>query len=105
MNPALLLCLMVCPLAFAAAGGLFYAEQVFAALVFVIIGIWPLGIAGWQIIKFTNDSPDRLQREEHLERMFEMKSQLVVREGDKLKSVPISDHLTGNPQIEDKRDE
>lgn len=105
MNPALLLCLMVCPLAFAMAGGFFYAGLAFPAILFIAIGVFPLAIAGWQLIIFTNENPDRLQREQHIERMSEIANQLVVRDGNDLKTVAISNQLTGNPGIEDLRGE
>lgn len=100
MNPVLLLCLMVCPLAFAGAIGLFEFDRPIGAGVMTAVGCWPLAIAGWQLIRFTLDDPDRLQKEEHLRRMFELRQELTIKEGGKIVDLPISTRLTANPQIE-----
>lgn len=102
MNPALTLCLMVCPIAFVAAVSLFHFGLPWPAMAFVLVGVWPLGIAGWQLIHFTLKEPNRLQREQHLERMTEIQTMLAVKEGDNIRELPVSDQLAGNPQIEDQ---
>lgn len=102
MNPALLLCLIVCPLAFLAAGSLFHFKQLFPALLFVTVGLWPLGIAGWQLIYFTKKDPNRLQRDQHNENMLAIKHQIAVKQGDKIVEVPVPDYLIENPQVEDQ---
>lgn len=102
MNPALLLCLIVCPLAFLSAASLFHFDHVFAASLLILIGCWPLGIAGWQLIRFTTHAPDRLQREQHVERMLQIRSQLSVKGIDGIRDIPIHSELSNNPQLEDK---
>ena len=69
------------------------------------MAIVPLLIACWQLIHFTLKDPSRLQREQHNERMLEIRQRIEVKEGGVIKQVPISSNLTGNPQIEDQRGE
>ena len=105
MNPSLLLCLIVCPLAFGGAISLFHFKIVFGALLFTAIGFWPLGICGWQLIRFTLKDPDRLQREQHVENMLQIKSHLSVKDGGEIRQIPITGELVGNPQLGNNADE
>ena len=105
MNPSLLLCLMVTPLSFTMSGGLFYAQAIIPACVFVCIGFSPVAVALWQLIKFTNGDVSRLQDGEHNENMFRLTQDIGVREGGTITERPITGDLVGNPQIEDQRGE
>ncbi|MDQ3125535.1 MAG: hypothetical protein M3Q74_08000 [Pseudomonadota bacterium] len=99
MNPGLMLCLMVCPLAFSVAASLFYFDQQWPATLFVLIGCWPLGITGWQLIRFTKQDPDRLQRERHVENMLQIRNHLAIKQDDLITEVPIAINLTDNPRL------
>lgn len=105
MNPTLTLCLIICPLALVGAGSLYHFHQDIPASVMLAMAIIPMLIACWQLIHFTIKDPARLQREQHNERMLEIRQQIVVKEGDSIKQVPISSNLTSNPQIVDQRGE
>ncbi|RYG98290.1 MAG: hypothetical protein EON58_07555 [Alphaproteobacteria bacterium] len=100
MNPALLLCLIVCPLAFTLGGSLFHFNHPIAATLMTCIGIYPLLITGWQVVYFTTRQPDRLQREQHIENMTQIRSRLGIKEDGKIIEVPVSQKLTGNPHGE-----
>jgi len=107
MNPSLMLCLMVTPLCFLAAGSLFHLAQVLPALLFVLIGVVPLGIASWQLVRFTIRDPDRLQQERHIENKMLIQHRMGIKEDGQFREVPLalSDTLTGNPQVQDRAGE
>lgn len=105
MNPTLTLCLIICPLSLVGAGSLFHFHQNIPASVILAMAIVPLMIACWQLIHFTLKDPARLQREQHNERMLEIRQRIEVKEGNTIKQVPISSKLTGNPQIVDQSGE
>lgn len=96
MNPALVLCMIICPLSLVVAGGLFWGNLIVPATLFFILGCSPVLVGLWQLVTFTVKDPDRLQREQHVERMTEIRGQLTVRRGDEVTAVPISNHLTSN---------
>lgn len=105
MNPTLLLCLMVCPVCFIGAISLAHFGLVWPAGVAALIGGWPLGIAGWQLIRFTKYDPDRLQQEQHVQNMTQIRNALAVKDGGELREVTVSDILTSNPQLGGPADE
>lgn len=105
MNPSLMLCLMVAPLSFTISGGLFYAQAIIPACLFVGIGFSPVAVSLWQLVKFTNGDVSRLQDGEHNENMFRLSQGIGVREGDTITERPIAGELVGNPQLEDRRGE
>lgn len=105
MNPALLLCLIICPLSVVGAVSLFHFGQVVPAAVFTAMAAFPLGIAGWQLVRFTNRDPDRLQRDEHVQKMFQLQHLVGVKEGNGLKQIAVGGSLTENPELEDRRGE
>jgi len=96
MNPVLVMCLIICPLALAAAGGLYWGKHVLPATLFFVLACSPVAVGLWQLIMFTIKDPDRLQREQHVERMTEIRGQLTVRQGNEITAVPVSNHLTSN---------
>ncbi|TCM08317.1 hypothetical protein [Sphingomonas sp. PP-CC-3G-468] len=105
MNPTLMLCLIICPLALIGSVSLYQFHQPIPASVVLLVGIAPLAIACWQLIHFTKAEPWRLQREQHNENMLAIRNRIEVKEGDDIKQFPISSPLTGNPQITDKSGE
>ena len=102
MNPALLLCLIVFPVSLISSASLFHVGAVLPASFFALLAVYPIGIAGWQLVRFTKHDPDRLQRDEHVQRMFQLQHTLGVKDEDKLLEITVSDHLTGNPALEDR---
>jgi len=101
MNPSLVLCLIMCPISLIAACSLFVAGKVVPGGLFFLLGVSPAAVAMWQLVKWTNSDPDRLQREDHVERMTEMRGLLTVKAEDGLKAVPVSTLLTSNVKPED----
>lgn len=99
MNPALILCLIVCPLALLGSGSLFHFGQPVPASLMALIACWPLGIAGWQLIRFTVRDPDRLQREQHVENMLQIRNHLAIKADDAITEIPLSTDLIGNPRL------
>lgn len=96
MNPVLVLCMIICPLSLAASGGLYWGKLFVPASLFFVLGCSPVLVGLWQLVTFTVKDPDRLQREQHVERMTEIRGQLTVRQGNDVTAVPISNHLTSN---------
>jgi hypothetical protein len=96
MNPVLVMCLIICPFALAAAGGLYWAKHTIPATLFFVLGCTPVAVGLWQLIIFTINDPDRLQREQHIERMTQIRGQITVRQGEEINAVPVSDYLTSN---------
>lgn len=105
MNPGLLFCLIICPLAIMGAISLFHLNHVVAGSVFVAIACYPILIVGWQLIRFTTIDPDRLQRDEHVQRMFKMQHTIGIKGQDGLKTIPIAGEMTSNPALEDRTSE
>lgn len=105
LNPALTLCLMVCPLAFAIAGGLFYAGLHYPGALLSAVGIAPLAITCWQIVHFTRDDPDRLQREQHLENMLAIQNKIGIKEDGVVREIEVPAILTQNPLSKDADNE
>ena len=105
MNPGLVFCLIVSPLALLSGASLFHVGTVWPALMFTGVGVFPIAIAGWQLIRFTRKDPDRLQRDEHVQRMFQLQHTVGIKEHDELKQVTVSGELTGNPALEGPADE
>ena len=105
MNPGLLFCLIVCPLSIIGAVSLFQFGHFIAAGVFTAIACYPMGIVGWQLVKFTNTDPNRLQRDEHVQRMFQLQHTVGIKDHDTLKEITVSGELTGNPVLEDRSGE
>lgn len=105
MNPGLLFCLLICPISLIGATSLFHLGHWFAAGILTAICCWPIAIVGWQLIRFTVSDPDRLQRDEHLQRMFELRSAVGIKEHGELKEIMISGELGGNPALEDQSEE
>lgn len=100
MTPALLLCLIVCPVALLGTISLFYWEVWPAAILILLVGCVPLVMACWQIVHFTRTDPNRLQGEEHLERMLQIKQTIGIKDGDTLKMINVSGELGRNPALE-----
>lgn len=105
MNPGLLFCLIICPLSLVGAVSLFHFGLWLPASVFTAICCYPIGIVGWQLIRFTIKDPDRLQRDEHLQRMFELRSTVGIKDHGQLREIAISGELGGNPALEDRTGE
>lgn len=105
MNPALLLCLIICPSCIVAAATLFAFNHPVPASVLLVIGCYPLGIAGWQLIRFTLKDPDRLQREQHIENKMQIRALVGIKDHGELKEVAVSGQLMGNPKLEDQSSE
>ncbi|RSU71321.1 hypothetical protein BRX37_21335 [Sphingomonas sp. S-NIH.Pt3_0716] len=107
MNPALTMCLIAVPLCLSISGGLFFASQYIAASLFMLIGIVPAAIACWQLVYFTLRDPDRLQREQHVEKKMMIQQQIGVRTEDGMKEIPIqiSPVMIANPEAKDATSE
>lgn len=107
MNPTLMLCLIICPLALIGSVSLYQFHQPIPASALLLVGIAPLAIACWQLIHFTKVAPWRLQREQHNENMLAIQNRkaIEVRNGDETNLYPINSPLTENPQIADKSGE
>ncbi|WDF71475.1 hypothetical protein [Novosphingobium sp. KACC 22771] len=101
MNPTLLLCLISMTICVPVSGFLFIRDLPIPASVLLAIGAAPLSVGLWQLIKFTNKDPDRLQREEHNENMLQIRNGLSVKEGGHIIHHPLSQNLTDNPQVND----
>ncbi|MEO8722315.1 MAG: hypothetical protein ABI395_02160 [Sphingobium sp.] len=101
MNPGLLFCLIVCPLSLISAVSLFHFEHVVAASIFTAIACFPISIVGWQLVRFTKNDPDRLQRDTHVQRMFQLQHTLGIKEHNTLKEITLAGDLTSNPALED----
>jgi hypothetical protein len=99
MNPSLILCLIVCPLSLIGSGSLFHFGQPVPASLMALIACWPIGIAGWQLIRFTIRDPDRLQREQHVEKMLQIRNHLGIKADDTITEIPLSTDLTSNPRL------
>jgi hypothetical protein len=97
LNPALTLCLMVCPLLFGLSGVLFYAGLTVPGSACICIASVPLLIACWQIVLFTLRDPNRLQREQHLENMLAIQNKIGVKEDGVVREIEIPAILTQNP--------
>ena len=102
MNPSLIMCLIAVPLCFGLAGAMFLTDRIWPALLFIVLGGIPAAIACWQLVFFTIKDPDRLQREQHVEKKMLIQQQIGIRTQDGMKEIPIalSPMLTGNPQTE-----
>lgn len=105
MNPALMLCLMVCPLGIIGISTLFHVGLWIPAVILIVLTGFPLGIAGWQLIHFTKHDPNRLQGEQHVERMLQIRQAVAFKDGGELKEVTVSGDLVSNPALEDKSGE
>lgn len=86
-------------------GGLFYAQAIIPACLFIGIGFSPVAVSLWQLIKFTNGDVTRLQDGEHNENMFKLTQSIGVREGNTFTLRPIAGELVSNPQIENPPNE
>lgn len=97
LNPTLLLALICSPLS------LWLASKSEDALryLFFVVGVAPIAVGLWQIVKFTNGDPDRLQNDKHVENKM-----LIGLFGDKASGkpkeilIPHSGELIDNPEIE-----
>ncbi|WP_152542572.1 hypothetical protein [Sphingobium sp. Ant17] len=105
MNPGLIFCLMICPLSLGGSITLFRFGMPIPASALLAICCWPIGIVGWQLIRFTIKEPDRLQRDEHLQRMFELKSTVGIKDHGQIKEVTVSSQLATNPALENRSEE
>lgn len=104
MNPGLLFCLMVTPVSIVASGSLFHFGHWMAGSGFAAIAAIPVAIVSWQLVRFTLKEPDRLQKDEHLQRMFELKNSVAIKDHGELVQIPVSSTLSQNPALEDKSD-
>lgn len=105
MNPGLLFCLLVCPLCSVGAISLFHFGLWIPASIFTLMSCFPVAIVGWQLIRFTIKDPDRLQRDEHLQRMFELRSTVGIKDDGELKEITINGELEENPALEERSGE
>lgn len=105
MNPSLMLCLMICPLGLLAMTSLFHFELWIPAAIVTAITCYPLGITGWQIVRFTKHDANRLQGEQHIERMLQISQMVGMKQGDKITEIAVSGELSGNPALEDRSGE
>jgi hypothetical protein len=105
MNPVLLLCLIICPICLVS-GGVMLARGNLLGLIFMAFAGAPLLIACWQIVYFTMIAPDRLQREQHVEKMAAMRHAILQKTDAGLLELPVSaGALTSNPALEEVRGE
>lgn len=102
MNPGLIFCLVVTPVGLLGAISLFQFGHPIAATLMSVIAAIPVAIVAWQIVRFTLRDPDRLQRDEHVQRMFQLRSTLVVKDGSTIREFNVSNDLSGNPALEDQ---
>ena len=105
MNPTLMLCLMICPLGVVGTVSLFHFGLWIPALLIFLLTCAPLGIASWQIIRFTLTDTDRLQNEQFVQNMLQIRQTLGVKEQGELREIVLSGELTPNPSLEDRSGE
>lgn len=105
MNPGLVFCCIVVPIGLLGGISFFHVGLPIPGAIFTLIGCYPIAIVGWQLIHFTNKEPDRLQREQHVEKMQEMRHALAVKDHGQITEIAITGDLTGNPQLEDRSGE
>lgn len=105
MNPSLLLCLIICPLALMGAISLFHFNQAVPASLLLAIAGFPMLITGWQLIKFTNTDPNRLQRDDHVREMFHLQHTIGVKGEKGVRTITAAGELAGNPALEDRSGE
>lgn len=64
------------------------------------VAVLPMLVGCWQIIHFSLKDPDRLQREEHVERKIALQQQAIgIKVDNQIREVPVSAELTANPQF------
>jgi hypothetical protein len=101
VNPALWLTAFVTPL------GLYLSQHSLAPFSFMyfVLASLPVFLVIWQVVKFTNRDPDRLQTEQHLENKM-----LYSRIGDNLRGREVElivdkrSQLINNPAMEQRNE-
>lgn len=104
MNPALLLTLIISPISVITGGSLIAAGYE-AGLYFLYLAALPVIITCLQLGYLTIAAPDRLQKEEHVEKMAALRQAITYKQDDRIVEAPVSTFNTHNPAYLGKVDE
>ena len=107
MNPTLMLAFITTPLGIISATTLCICGQYVAAAISAAFAAVPVAIAAYQLVRWTNTDPSRLQDHQHVENMYQLQHAIAVKDGDTVRAFEVSSQLIDNPhaQLEHKAGE